>query len=107
LPVAFNRFFNYLIDKAIVYCQILFLNRDYYSESVRNTRVLIKYNLILYQAKFTTALEAYIKKKKDGNFLAKIYQLRRIADELIDIYAVLKNIVSYYFVISILLPADC
>jgi hypothetical protein len=107
LPAVFNRFFNRLIDKAITYCQISFSNRDHYSELVRNTRALIKYNLILYQAKFTTALEIYIKKGKDGNFSAEIYQLRRIIDKLTDICAVLKNIVNYCFVISFLLPADC
>jgi hypothetical protein len=107
LPVTFNRFFNYLIDKAIAYCQISFLNRDYYNESVRNIRALIKYNLILYYTKFTTILKAYIKEEKNDNFLIEIYQLRRIIDELTDIYAVLKNVVNYYFVISILLPADC
>jgi hypothetical protein len=73
---------------------------------VRNTRALTKYNLILYQAKFTTALEAYIRKEKDDNFSAKAYQLRRITDKLTNICAVLKNIVNYYFVISISLPAD-
>jgi hypothetical protein len=73
---------------------------------VRNTRALIKYNLILYQAKFTTALETYIKKRKNNNFSAEIYQLRRITNKLTDIYAVLKNIVNYYFIISILLSAD-
>jgi hypothetical protein len=74
---------------------------------VRNTRALIKYNLILYQAKFTTALKAYMREGKGGNLLVEIYQLRRIIDKLIDICAVLKNIVSYCFVISILLPTDC
>jgi hypothetical protein len=73
---------------------------------MRNIRALIKYNLILYQAKFTTILEVYIKKGKDDNFSAEAYQLRRIIDKLIDIYVILKNIVNYYFVISILLPAD-
>ena len=73
---------------------------------MRNARALIKYNLILYQIKFTTALEAYIREEKDDNFSAEIYQLRRIINELIDICAVLKNIVNYYFIISILLPAD-
>jgi hypothetical protein len=107
LPAAFNRFFNRLIDKATVYYQIPSSNRDHYSESVRNTRALIKYNLILYQAKFTTALETYIRKRKNSNFLIKIYQLRRIINKLTDICAVLKSVVSYYFVISILLPADC
>jgi hypothetical protein len=73
---------------------------------VRNTRALIKYNLILYQAKFTTALEVYIRKRKDDSFSAETYRLRRIADKLTDICAILKNIVNHYFVISILLPAD-
>jgi hypothetical protein len=73
---------------------------------MRNTRALIKYNLILYQVKFTTALETYIKERKDSNFSAEAYQLRRIIDKLIDICAVLKNIVNYYFVISILLSID-
>jgi hypothetical protein len=73
---------------------------------MRNIRALIKYNLILYQAKFTTILKTYIRKRKDNNFSAKIYQLRRIIDKLIDICAVLKNIVNYYFIISILLPAN-
>jgi hypothetical protein len=107
LPAAFNRFFNRLIDKATAYCQIPFSNRDHHNESVRNTRALIKYNLILYQAKFTTALKAYIKKGKSDNFSTEIYQLRRIIDELTDICIVLKNIVNYYFIISISLPADC
>jgi hypothetical protein len=98
LPVAFNRFFNFLINKTIVYYQISFSNRDHYSEFVRNIRALIKYNLVLYQAKFTTVLEAYIKKKKKkkNNLSTKIYQLRRIVDKLIDIYAVLKSVVNYY-----------
>jgi hypothetical protein len=73
---------------------------------MRNTRALIKYNLILYQIKFTTVLKTYMKKEKNDNFSAKIYQLQRIIDKLINIYAVLKNIVNYYFIISILLPAD-
>jgi hypothetical protein len=106
LPATFNRFFNRLINKATAYYQILSLNRDYYSESMRNTRVLIKYNLILYQAKFTTALKIYIRKEKDNNFSAEIYQLRRITDKLIDICVILKNVVNYYFVISILLPIN-
>jgi hypothetical protein len=107
LPAAFNRFFNRLIDKVTAYCQIFSLNRDYYSESMRNTRALIKYNLILYQAKFTTALEIYIREEKDNNFSTEIYQLRHIIDKLTNIYAVLKSVVNYYFIISILLPADC
>jgi hypothetical protein len=106
LPATFNRFFNRLIDKTTTYYQISFSNRDHYSESIQNTRALIKYNLILYQIKFTTALEIYIKKEKNNNFSTEIYQLRRIIDKLINICAVLKNIVNYYFIISILLPAD-
>jgi hypothetical protein len=47
-----------------------------------------------------------MKKKKDSNFLTEIYQLRRIADKLINIYVVLKNVVNYYFVIFILLSTD-
>jgi hypothetical protein len=47
-----------------------------------------------------------MRKGKSGSFSAKAYQLRRIADKLIDICAVLKNVVNYYFVISILLSAD-
>jgi hypothetical protein len=43
---------------------------------VQNARVLIKYNLILYQAKFTTALEAYIRKRKNDSFSAEV--LRQI-----------------------------
>jgi hypothetical protein len=73
---------------------------------VRNTRALTKYNLILYQVKFTTALEIYMKKRKDDNFSAEAYQLRRIIDKLTDTCDVLKNIVNYYFVISISLSAD-
>jgi hypothetical protein len=73
LPAAFNRFFNRLIDKATAYYQISFSNRDYYSELMRNIRALIKYNLILYQAKFTTALETYIKKGKNDNFSTEAY----------------------------------
>jgi hypothetical protein len=73
---------------------------------VRDARALIKHNLILYQIKFTTALEAYMREEKDDNFSAEIYQLRRIINKLIKICAVLKNIVNYYFVISILLSAD-
>jgi hypothetical protein len=107
LPAAFNRFFNRLIDKATAYCQISSSNRDHYNELVRNIRVLTKYNLILYQAKFTTALEIYIKKGKNDNFSIEAYQLRRITDKLIDICVVLKSVVNYYFVISILLPTDC
>jgi hypothetical protein len=74
---------------------------------MRNIRALIKYNLILYQIKFTTTLEAYMKKEKNNNFSTETYQLRRITDKLTDIYAVLKNVVNYYFIISISLPADC
>jgi hypothetical protein len=106
LPAVFNRFFNLLIDKATAYYQIPLLNRDHFSESIRNIRALIKYNLVLYQAKFTTALETYIKKEKNDSLSTKIYQLRRIIDKLINICAVLKNIVNHYFVISILLLAD-
>jgi hypothetical protein len=73
---------------------------------MRNTRALIKYNLILYQAKFTTTLKTYIRKGKDDNFSAKAYQLRRITDKLTDICVVLKSVVNYYFVIPILLPAN-
>jgi hypothetical protein len=43
---------------------------------------------------------------KSGNFLVEAYQLRRIIDELTDICVVLKSVVSYYFIISILLSAD-
>jgi hypothetical protein len=106
LPAAFNRFFNRLIDKTTVYYQILSSNRDYYNELMRNIRALIKYNLILYQAKFTTTLETYIKERKNSNFSTEIYQLRRIINKLTDICAVLKNIVNYYFIISILLSVN-
>jgi hypothetical protein len=47
-----------------------------------------------------------MKKEKINNFSAEIYQLRRIINKLINIYAILKNIVNHYFVISILLPIN-
>jgi hypothetical protein len=47
-----------------------------------------------------------MKEKKNDHFSAEAYQLRRIADELTNIYAVLKSVVNYCFVIFISLPAD-
>jgi hypothetical protein len=72
---------------------------------VRIIRILAKYNLIFYQNKFTAALENFNKMEKNSNLLFKTFQIKRIADKLINIYIIIKNVVSSFFIffISLLL----
>jgi hypothetical protein len=88
-------------------CKDSSTDRDSEKDSVRAARALIKYNLILYQNKFITALENFNKIEKNGNLFFKAYQMKRIADELTDICIIIKNVVnSSLLLISLLLFAD-
>jgi hypothetical protein len=74
---------------------------------VRAIRALVKYNLIFYQNKFTAALKNFNKIKKNNNLSPETYQMKRIADELINISIIIKNVVSCFFLfISLLLFVD-
>jgi hypothetical protein len=73
---------------------------------VRTIRALTKYNLVFYQNKFTAALESFNKMEKNDNLLFKAFQIKRIADELTNICIVIKNVVNFFFLISLLLFAD-
>jgi hypothetical protein len=69
---------------------------------VRAVRALAKYNLIFYQNKFTAALKSFNKIEKDDNIFSKIYQIKRIADELANIYIRIKNVVNSSFLLIFL-----